>query len=66
MRNYLFLLYAFITKNKFLSIGIVIALFLFLAFFATRISFQENINQLTKYIEYTKWIYDDAAYYHHC
>jgi 1-acyl-sn-glycerol-3-phosphate acyltransferase len=46
MRNYLFLLYAFITKNKFLSIGIVIALFLFLAFFATRISFQENINQL--------------------
>jgi 1-acyl-sn-glycerol-3-phosphate acyltransferase len=46
MRNYLSLLYTFITKNKFLSIGIIIALFLFLAFFATRISFQENINQL--------------------
>jgi 1-acyl-sn-glycerol-3-phosphate acyltransferase len=46
MRNYLFHLYAFITKNKFISTGIVIALFLFLVFFATRISFQENINQL--------------------
>lgn len=46
MRNYLSLLYTLITKNKFLSIGIIIALFLFLAFFGTRISFQENINQL--------------------
>ncbi len=46
MSNYLSHLYTFITKNKFLSIGIIIALSLFLAFFATRISFQENINQL--------------------
>ena len=46
MRNYLFHLYTYIIKNKFLSIGIALALFLFLGFFATRISFQENINQL--------------------
>jgi 1-acyl-sn-glycerol-3-phosphate acyltransferase len=34
------------TKNKFLSIGVAIAIVLFLGFFAFRISFQENINQL--------------------
>jgi 1-acyl-sn-glycerol-3-phosphate acyltransferase len=46
MRNNLFDLYTVIIKNKFLSIGVAIAVFLFLVFFATRISFQENINQL--------------------
>ncbi|TRX31243.1 MMPL family transporter [Flavobacterium sp. ZT3R18] len=46
MRNYLFHFYTLITKNKFLSIAIAVVLFLFLGFFATRISFQENINQL--------------------
>jgi 1-acyl-sn-glycerol-3-phosphate acyltransferase len=46
MRNYLFHFYTFITKNKFLSIAVGVVLFLFLGFFATRISFQENINQL--------------------
>jgi 1-acyl-sn-glycerol-3-phosphate acyltransferase len=46
MSKYLFDLYSFMTKNKFLSIGIAIAMVLFLGFFASRISFQENINQL--------------------
>lgn len=46
MRNNFFDFYTAITKNKFLSIGIIIGVFLFLGFFATRISFQENINQL--------------------
>jgi 1-acyl-sn-glycerol-3-phosphate acyltransferase len=46
MRNYLFDLYSFMTKRKFLSTGIAIAIVLFLGFFASRITFQENINQL--------------------
>ncbi|WP_264564761.1 1-acyl-sn-glycerol-3-phosphate acyltransferase [Flavobacterium sp. N3904] len=46
MRNRLFDLYSFITNNKFLSIGIGFTLLFLLGFFATRISFQENINQL--------------------
>jgi 1-acyl-sn-glycerol-3-phosphate acyltransferase len=46
MRNRLFYLYTFCNKNKLLSTGIAIAIFLFLGFFATQISFQENINQL--------------------
>jgi len=46
MRNNLFDLYTAIAKHKILSIGAAIAVFLFLGFFATRISFQENINQL--------------------
>ena len=46
MRKYLFDLYSFMTKRKFLSAGIAIAVVLFLGFFASRISFQENINQL--------------------
>jgi 1-acyl-sn-glycerol-3-phosphate acyltransferase len=46
MRNKLFDLYSFMTKNKFLSIGMAIAMVLFLGFFASRISFQENINKL--------------------
>jgi 1-acyl-sn-glycerol-3-phosphate acyltransferase len=46
MCNRLFDLYSFMTKNKFLSIGIAIAVVLFLGFFASRITFQENINQL--------------------
>jgi 1-acyl-sn-glycerol-3-phosphate acyltransferase len=46
MGNYLFHFYTFIIKNKFLSIAVAVILFLFLGFFASRISFQENINQL--------------------
>ncbi|QKJ63301.1 MMPL family transporter [Flavobacterium sp. M31R6] len=46
MHNYLFDLYSFMTKRKFLSAGIVIAIALFLGFFASQITFQENINQL--------------------
>ncbi|WP_281226012.1 1-acyl-sn-glycerol-3-phosphate acyltransferase [Flavobacterium aquiphilum] len=46
MRNYLYDLHAFMTRRKFLSAGIVIAMVLFLGFFASRITFQENINQL--------------------
>jgi 1-acyl-sn-glycerol-3-phosphate acyltransferase len=46
MRKYLFDLYSFMTKRKFLSTGIAIAVVLFFGFFASRISFQENINQL--------------------
>jgi len=46
MRNYLYGLYVFMTEKKFLSAGIVIAMALFLGFFASRITFQENINQL--------------------
>ncbi len=46
MNNSFFNLYTFCNKNKALSVIVVFALFLFLGFFATRISFQENINQL--------------------
>jgi 1-acyl-sn-glycerol-3-phosphate acyltransferase len=46
MNNSLFNLFTFCNKNKFLSAGIGIALFLFLGFFANQISFEENINQL--------------------
>ncbi|HEU4789083.1 MAG TPA: 1-acyl-sn-glycerol-3-phosphate acyltransferase [Flavobacterium sp.] len=46
MRNFLYDLYVFMTKRKFLSAGIVIAMALFLGFFASKITFQENINQL--------------------
>ncbi|MBW4362058.1 1-acyl-sn-glycerol-3-phosphate acyltransferase [Flavobacterium taihuense] len=46
MRKFLFDLYSLMTKRKFLSAGIAIAMVLFLGFFASRISFQENINQL--------------------
>ncbi|WP_268846211.1 1-acyl-sn-glycerol-3-phosphate acyltransferase [Flavobacterium aestivum] len=46
MHKKIFALYSFMTKNKFLSIGVAIAMVLFLGFFAFRISFQENINQL--------------------
>lgn len=34
------------TKRKFLSVGLVIAVALFLGFFASKLAFQENINQL--------------------
>lgn len=46
MHNYLFGLYSFMTKRKSLSAGIVIAIALFLGFFASQITFEENINQL--------------------
>ena len=46
MRNFLYDLYAFMTKRKFLSAGLVIAVALFLGFFASKLTFQENINQL--------------------
>ena len=46
MNTSLFNLYTFCNKNKLLSAVIGITLFLFLGYFATRISFQENINQL--------------------
>ncbi|PKB15928.1 MMPL family transporter [Flavobacterium sp. 5] len=46
MQKLFFDLYSFITTRKFLSLGIAIAIVLFLGFFASRISFQENINQL--------------------
>ncbi|MGQ7947271.1 MMPL family transporter [Flavobacterium sp. WC2509] len=46
MQKFLFDLYSFITTRKFLSLGIAIAMILILGFFAFRISFQENINQL--------------------
>ena len=46
MGNNFYDLYAFMTKRKFISAGIVIAIALFLGFFASRITFQENINQL--------------------
>lgn len=45
MRN-LFDLYSFIIKRKYFSISIAIVVVLFLGFFASRITFQENINQL--------------------
>ena len=46
MRNYLYDLYTFLTKRKFLSAVIVIAVALFLGFFASKITFEENINQM--------------------
>src|SRR6187402_2473224 len=46
MQKFFFDLYLFLTTRKILSLGIVIAVFLFLGYFASRISFQENINQL--------------------
>ena len=46
MHNYFYDLYAFMTKRKFLSVGLVIAVALFLGFFASKLAFQENINQL--------------------
>jgi 1-acyl-sn-glycerol-3-phosphate acyltransferase len=46
MQKFLFNLYSFITTRKFLSFGIAIVVVLFLGFFAFKISFQENINQL--------------------
>lgn len=46
MRNFLYDLYVFMTKRKFLSAGLVIAVALFLGFFASKLTFQENINQL--------------------
>ncbi|WP_281323879.1 1-acyl-sn-glycerol-3-phosphate acyltransferase [Flavobacterium sp. IMCC34518] len=46
MHQYLFFLNSFIAKRKLFSIGIAVAIVLFLGFFASQISFQENINQL--------------------
>ena len=46
MQNFFFNLNAFANKNKLLFSGIVFALLLFFGFFASRISFQENITQL--------------------
>lgn len=46
MQKKLFDLYTFITSRKLLSLGIAVAMVLFLGFLAFRISFQENINQL--------------------
>lgn len=46
MRNYLYGLYVFIGKRKILSAAIVLVVVLLLGFLASRITFQENINQL--------------------
>ncbi len=46
MQKILFDLYTFLTTRKFLSLGITFAIVLALGFFASKISFQENINQL--------------------
>ncbi|WP_348799556.1 1-acyl-sn-glycerol-3-phosphate acyltransferase [Flavobacterium adhaerens] len=46
MQKILFSLYNFLTTRKFLSMGISLALILILVFLASRITFQENINQL--------------------
>ncbi|WP_395047324.1 1-acyl-sn-glycerol-3-phosphate acyltransferase [Flavobacterium sp.] len=46
MQNFFFNLNTFANKNKLLFSGIVFALLLFFGFFASRISFQENITQL--------------------
>lgn len=46
MQKILFNLYTFLTTRKFLSLGIIVGTVLIISFFAFRISFQENINQL--------------------
>jgi uncharacterized protein len=46
MQKFLFKLYSFITTRKSLSLGIAFIVVLSLGFLASRISFQENINQL--------------------
>src|SRR6478609_849079 len=46
MRNFLYDLYTFMTRRKFLSAGIVVAMALFLGFFASKITFEENINKM--------------------
>ena len=46
MQDFFISLNTFANKNKLLFSGIVFALLLFFAFFASRISFQENITQL--------------------
>ncbi|ENA1813429.1 MMPL family transporter [Flavobacterium psychrophilum] len=46
MQNFFFNLNSFANKNKLLFSAMVIALLLFFCFFASRISFQENITQL--------------------
>jgi 1-acyl-sn-glycerol-3-phosphate acyltransferase len=46
MHKFLFHIYSIIKTRKFLSLGIANAMVLFLGFFASKISFRENITQL--------------------
>ncbi len=46
MSHFFLAINSYLNKNKFRSIGILLTLFLCLFFFATKISFQENITQL--------------------
>jgi 1-acyl-sn-glycerol-3-phosphate acyltransferase len=46
MHNFLVAIHTFANKHKFLSIGILFSMLLVFGFFASRITFQENINQL--------------------
>lgn len=46
MHNYFIAIHTFANKNKFLSAGILFSMILVFGFFASRITFQENINQL--------------------
>lgn len=46
MHNYLVTINTFAKKHKFLSFGILFSMLLVFGFFASRITFQENINQL--------------------
>lgn len=46
MHNFLVTIHTFANKHKFISFGILFSTFLVFGFFASRITFQENINQL--------------------
>ena len=46
MHNYFIAINQFVNKNKFLSVGIAFAVLFVFGFFASKISFQENITQL--------------------
>jgi 1-acyl-sn-glycerol-3-phosphate acyltransferase len=46
MHNFLVTIHTFANKYKFLSFGILFSMLLVFGFFASRITFQENINQL--------------------
>ena len=46
MHNFLIAIHTFANKHKFLSFGILFSMLLVFGFFASRITFQENINQL--------------------
>ena len=46
MHQFFLTLYTFANKNKFRSIGIALVMLFVLGFFANKITFQENINQL--------------------